>query len=198
MILLSAHRDTVIPEYPLQRKNGLYVGLLDNMIGRLVLDLALFHPTVQAFEGIGLIQTYWNTYEEFGEFDEYLPKLTKKDILVAVDICSDKKYDGKDFAIENYNFKKAKQIVKDLRWEGYKVHDEKYDGKNEAAADEAWFNAKRGLPSLSFIIPINPVGPDKTAWHAVCSCPASRVAKASYGLIRLICFLAQFYTGENK
>ena len=161
MIILSAHRDKVIPEYKFTYKGGKFVGLLDNIIGELVSIGILENPCIQELEKEGTIQYYFNTGEEFGMLINP-PQLTDKDLVIVVDVCSGEQYKDVDVAFENTsNVKEFDKLVENLQWEGYKISSKSYTGEVDDW-DEAFSWVELNIPVFSFIIPID--APDDN-WH---------------------------------
>ena len=185
MIVLAAHRDTVKPNYKLEYKNGKFEGLIDNFIGRLVTYYTLLDPSIVELEKQGRISFYENTGEEFGLLVNP-PKLSKKDTVVVVDVCSNKKYKGYDIALENISGKDFSGLINGLNWEGYNILTAKYTGKEEDA-DEAFSWHDKGIPVVSFIIPIESIN---EGWHREDSLISiEKILKAKDILVRIICYL---------
>ena len=165
-ILLSAHRDTVMPNYKLSYKNGVYKGLLDNFIGVLVTNSVLISEVnVSELEKEGRIKVFYSTQEEWGMSNDF-PILNPDDICIVVDVACGDQYKGVDFALENIwgiDKKMVKDIREHLEWEGFKLKTKVFDG-NPDDEDEAWQWKDKGNSVISFIIPIQP-GSKDTGWH---------------------------------
>jgi len=188
MILISAHKDTVFNNPKMDYKDGKHIGLLDNQIGILVANLSLYsNDIIYELEKSGKIQYYFNEGEEFGLLTNP-PKLTKKDIVIVVDVCSDKKYKGYDVAIENiWNIEDIDGIIENLKWEGYKVLKSDYTG-DLSDEDEAFSWVEQKVPVMSFIIPIEAIN---DGWHRIQqdnTITYQKVKKAANCLTRLICY----------
>jgi len=187
MILLSAHKDTIMNHYNLSFKDGKFVGLLDNMIGMLAVNsLITEDPSISYLEKQNKVGVFFGSFEEWG-LDHDFPKLTKKDLVVVVDVCIGKQYDKYDFSMENIHgipTHKINEVVENLEWEGFKVLKKKYTGKIEDE-DEAFAWVKKGIPVLSFIIPI-----EGESWHQDnCSISVEKFNKCKQGLRRAINYL---------
>ena len=166
MILLSAHLDRVIQDYDLAYSKGVYKGLLDNVMGVLLTHLVMFDDQnlIDASKRGG-IQVFHGKGEEWGILKNP-PKLTKKDLVIVVDVAAGSQYKNKDFSLENIHGLSPDDIEglkEDLEWQGMKVLVKKFDG-NPDDEDEAWEWKKLGIPVISFIIPIE--GLDD-GWHRV-------------------------------
>lgn len=191
MILLSAHKDTVMNHYPFEYKNGKFVGLLDNAIGVLVCNsLLLEEPNLCVLEKAGKIGFFFGDSEEWGTITD-LPKLKKEDIVVVVDVCCGPQYNGLDFSMENINgltASRIKELKESLEWEGFKLRTKVWDG-NPDDEDEAFAWKDKGQKVISFIIPIESGGKD-TGWHVPdCAISVEKIRKAKQGLKRLINYL---------
>src|SRR5208282_5860031 len=127
LIVLSAHSDKVLEEIPSYRK-GQFKGLLDNEIGRLLIYFALFsNKALMLMEKHGEIGVYHSQGEEYGELTNP-PKLTKKDVVIVVDIGIGKDV---DFIVENISHIPSRTIHKireGLKWEGFAVRVRPYTG----------------------------------------------------------------------
>ena len=166
MILLSAHKDTVLQEAELSYEKGVYKGLLDNIMGVLLTHLVLFDDQnlIDASKRGG-IQIFHGQGEEWGILKNP-PKLTKKDLVIVVDVAAGAQYKNKDFSLENIaglTTAKIKDLKEDLEWQGMKVLVKKFDG-NPDDEDEAWKWKDLGIPVISFIIPIDAID---DGWHRV-------------------------------
>lgn len=191
MILLSAHRDTIRPDYKLEYSNGSYVGLLDNFIGRLLVDtLITTDKNISWLEKSGTIKVFYGEGEEWGLTYDF-PKISKEDIVICVDVASGNRYKEYDFSVENIigiSEDEINRIQGDLKWEGYNVLVREYDG-NPEDEDEAWKWKELGHKVMSFIIPIEN-GAEETGWHVDdCSITIEKIRKCKDGLSRLINFL---------
>jgi hypothetical protein len=191
MILLSAHKDTVMNHYPFEYKEGFFVGLLDNAIGVLVCNsLLLEEPNLCVLEKVGKIGLFFGNSEEWGTITP-LPKLKKEDIVVVVDVASGPQYKGYDFSLENISgidTKRINELRESLEWEGFKMKTKRWDGDPDDE-DEAWAWKDKGQKVISFIIPIEN-GSKDTGWHVGdCSITVEKVIKAKQGLKRLINYL---------
>lgn len=191
MILLSAHKDVVFHPYNLKYENGKFIGLLDNYIGQLIVNgLFLEEPNLIKFERDGSLKVFFGGGEEWGRQDDF-PKITKKDLVIVVDVCSGSQYKGIDFSIEcisGVKDKDVKTLKENLEWEGFKMRTKKYDG-NPDDEDESYHWVKLGIPVMSFIIPIEN-GSKDTGWHNDdCTIAIEKVLKCKQGLKRLINYL---------
>lgn len=186
MIIISAHRDTVIPNYELGYKNGQFKGLLDNFIGRLVSYLILSDPSIIELEKQGKITFYENLGEEFGILTNP-PNVTKDDIIIVVDICAGNQYTKFDIAFENIKgVKNINDVIANLKWEGYKIGHRLYTEAIEDE-DESWSWIQQKIPVFSFIIPI--AAPNDN-WHGNdATITIEKVMKAKDILIRTISYL---------
>lgn len=189
MILLSAHLDRVIQDYDLSFRNNEHRGLLDNFIGVLTTYLVLYDDhNVRRLEQEGKLQVWHGKGEEWGRLDG-APRLTKKDLAIVVDVAAGSQYKGVDFGIENVSGFDGKGLVEDLEWQGFKVRYAKYTG-DPIDEDEAWQWRKRGVPTFSFIVPIQA---KDNGWHRIQmdnTVTTQVVARAAQGLKRIICHLA--------
>lgn len=191
MILLSAHKDTIMNNYLLEYKKGKFIGLLDNAMGMLVCNsLLLEEPNLCILEKMGKLGLFFGESEEWGTITP-LPKLKKEDIIVVVDVASGAQYKGLDFSLENISgFKpdKIQGLKESLEWEGFILRAKVWDG-NPDDEDEAFKWKELGHKVVSFIIPIEN-GSKDTGWHvADCSITIEKLAKAKQGLKRLINYL---------
>lgn len=166
MILLSAHIDKVINDYDLSYSGGVHKGLLDNEMGVILTYLTLYDDqNLLDFEKAGRLKVWHGKGEEWGLLKN-APKLTKKDLVIVVDVACGNQYKNKDFSLENIygvSDKEIKGLKEDLEWQGMKVKIKKFDG-NPNDEDEAWEWKKLGIPVISFIIPIQ--GKD-CGWHRI-------------------------------
>lgn len=191
MILLSPHIDTVKSPFKLSFKGGVHSGLLDNSIGFIASYLAVYGvESILQIAKKGEIEIYHNWGEEFGLLLD-APKMTKKDIVIVVDVCCGKNYKGLDFTLENIaniSNSKIKEIKENLEWEGFKMKT-KRNSFNEEEADEAFSWAKLGIPVISFIIPID--GGKEDQWHSEdCTISSEAMKRAVTGLQRLLCYIS--------
>lgn len=193
MILLSAHLDRVVQDFDLHYKHGLHVGLLDNFIGVLLTYLVLYDDhNVRKLEEEGRLGVWHGKGEEWGRLDGS-PALGKKDLAIVVDVASGRQYRGKDFALENVSGLSSpavKSLAEDLKWQGFKARVKRYTG-NPIDEDEAWQWRRRGVPTMSFIVPIHA---KDDGWHRIQmdnSVPGSVVARAAQGLKRVICHFSE-------
>ena len=189
MILLSSHKDTVKHDYALSYEKGVHMGLLDNFIGILVSYLTIYDDkSLIELEKQGKIRIWHGDGEEFGLLRDY-PKMTKKDLVVVVDVADGPVYKNVDISLENISGISDKQIKEwkeSLEWEGFKVLTKKYTGKPDDE-DEAWKWRELGIPVLSFIIPIN-CGKEYQ-WHTDnCEISSEGVLKARQILKRFLCY----------
>lgn len=188
MILLSAHKDTVMNNYRFEYKNGQFVGLLDNAIGVLVCNsLLLEEANLCVLEKMKKIGFFFGDSEEWGTITD-LPKLKKEDIVIVVDVASGPQYKGLDFSLENISgFKPGdiQDLKESLEWEGFVLRTKVWDG-NPDDEDEAYKWKELGQKVISFIIPIEN-GSKGTGWHVPdCTISVEKVTKAKQGLKRLI------------
>jgi hypothetical protein len=191
MILLSAHKDLVMNNYRFEYKDGEYIGLLDNTIGVLVCNsLMLEEPNIVKLEKQKKVSLFFGSGEEWGLHDDF-PKLTKKDIVIVVDVCSGNEYKGLDFSLENISgisVNKINTLKENLIWEGFKLRNKKYNGSPDLE-DEAYSWHELGIPVLSFIIPIEN-GSKETGWHNDdCTITIEKLSKAKQGLKRTLNYL---------
>lgn len=187
-IIISSHRDLVRTDIPLKVENGQYIGLLDNLIGNIVTYSILQHPAIIKLHKEGKIRFYFGEGEEFGLEILDCEVNPKEDVVIAVDVCINKRYKNKDIGIEQtWGSKKIDEASATLEWEGYSIYKAKYTADpDEADECDDWHRLK--VPHLSFIIPIEGKnGGDN--WHGECSIPVERVNKAILILTRLICSL---------
>lgn len=185
MILLTSHIDNVKMDIQsIKYEGGKVEGLLDNWVGNLVLYLTLFsNPIFKQLELEGRIKIYHNTGEEFGLLID-APTLKEGDMVINVDVCSNKDWDY-DVVLDNCWNINTNKIKSFLEWEGYKVLVKKYTGKVEDE-DESFEWIKRGIPTISFTIPIKS---QNDGWHRTDSkCDYDTIKKASYILQRVICY----------
>jgi hypothetical protein len=188
VILISSHIDRTIQDYKLSYSKGVHTGLLDNFIGVLVSYLALYDDKCLArMEKEGKIQFFHSDCEEWGRTDNF-PVLTKSDKIVVVDVASGEQFKGLDFSLENisgFTPAKVKELRESLVWEGFKLRTKTYNG-NPDDEDEAWAWKKKGIPVISFIIPIqgdwHSIKQDNTITYEV-------VKTATQGLKRLLAYL---------
>ena len=166
MILLSAHRDTIMKDYAFKYENGVYTGLLDNAIGVLLAQLVVFDdPIVAKLEKQGEVKLWFGDGEEWGILECPI-KVTNKDLVIVVDVCCGEQYDGFDCSIENISGIHKKDLTdlrESLEWEGHKVRFKNYDGTPDDE-DEAFKWVEKKIPVFSFIIPIE-AGSEETGWH---------------------------------
>jgi hypothetical protein len=166
MLLISSHLDRVIQDYDLSYQDGQHVGLLDNFMGVLLTYLVLYDdPNIRKFEREGKIRVWHGKGEEWGRLDD-APKLTKKDLAIVVDVAAGPQYIGKQFGIENVSGLSkadAKALWEDLEWQGFTFVYKPYTG-DPMEEDEGWKWRERGVPTLSFIIPIQA---KDDGWHRI-------------------------------
>lgn len=168
MILLSAHLDRVRSNFELSYKKGRLTGLLDNILGvATIYHNLLDDPNIARLEAEGNLMVWHNRSEEWGVLDDTCPVLEKDhDVVIVVDVCSHKDYKDLDFSIENVSGL-SKTDVKDLRdylkWEGYRSRVVEFTG-NPGTEDESWQFKERGIPVVSFILPISC---PEDGWHRV-------------------------------
>lgn len=191
MILLSAHRDKVKTEYRFEYKNGKFLGLLDNVMGEyLISDLMISDPALRKLEKMGKVGLFFGDSEEWSTITD-MPKLTTKDLVIVVDVCSGSQYNGLSFSLENINGiekNRLKEVKESLEWEGFKFRTKLYDG-NPDDEDEAFYWVGKGIPVFSFIIPIEP-GSKNTGWHVDdCALSIDKLVTAKQGLTRLLNYL---------
>lgn len=191
MILLSAHIDVVMHPYRFEYSRGHYVGLLDNTIGVMVVNsLILEDPIIQKLEKRGEISVHFGDSEEWGTITG-MPKLSKKDIALCVDVAIEDRYKGFDVSLENisgFTKKEITDLKESLEWEGFKVDTRMYDG-NPDDEDESWYWKKKGNKTISFIVPIQP-GKRETGWHVDdCFIAVEKISIAKRILKRTINYL---------
>lgn len=191
MILLSAHKDTVMHPYRFEYRGGIYKGLLDNAIGMLACNsLILEEPNLQVLEKKGQIGIFYGGGEEWALHEDF-PKLSKKDIVIVVDVACGDQYKSVDFSLENisgFESKRVIEIKEHLEWEGFKLKTKRFDG-NPDDEDESWQWKNLGYKVISFIIPIES-GNKKTGWHVDdCTITVDKLNRAKQGLKRLINFI---------
>jgi hypothetical protein len=188
MILLSPHTDTVFNNPKLAYRDGVHQGLLDNFIGVLVCYLALYqHEGMRRLEREGHVRIYHNRGEEFGYLSDEAPALdADEDVVIVVDVCAGEAYENVDVSLENiWQFPEIDDIVAELRREGFCIRTKPYTG-DEEDADEAFSWVERGIPVLSFIIPVQ--APEHN-WHRIqCdnTVASEVVARAAQCLCRLV------------
>lgn len=165
MILLSAHQDTVHNNHQIQCDGKEVQGLLDNIIGMMTIYHVLLEDKVLAsFAAKGDIQVWHNRSEEWGALTDDHPKLKKTDLVIVIDVCSDKRYKHLDFSIENcanMSKKDLKGLDAFLKWEGFDAKVLEFNGR-PGTEDEAWQFKELGVPVISFIIPVESY---KNGWH---------------------------------
>lgn len=191
MILLSAHRDKIKSEYRFEYKNGRFIGLLDNAIGEyLISDLMISDPALRKLEKMSKVGLFFGDSEEWSTITD-MPKLSIKDLVIVVDVCSGSQYNGLSFSLENISgIEKGhlKEVKESLEWEGFKFRTKLYDG-NSDDEDEAFYWVGKGIPVFSFIIPIEP-GSKNTGWHVDdCTLSIDKLVTAKQGLTRLLNYL---------
>lgn len=191
MILISAHKDTVMNHYRFSYEKGVYTGLLDNSIGVLVSNLLLYDdPNISLLEMKGDVKFYFGSSEEWGTITD-TPKLSKDDIALVVDVASGNQYKNVDVSLENISgFKKEEvdDLKECLEWEGFKIKSKMFDG-NPDDEDEGWHWKEKGIKVISFIIPIE-AGNKNTGWHVDdCKVSYANVVKAKQILKRTINYL---------
>ncbi|MBS1614763.1 MAG: hypothetical protein JST06_01445 [Bacteroidetes bacterium] len=166
MILLSPHTDTVFNNPKIAYRDGVHQGLLDNFIGVLVCYLALYqHEGMRRLEREGHVRIYHNRGEEYGYLSDDAPVLdAEEDVVIVVDVCAHDAYADLDVSFENiFEFPELEDIVDELRNEGFRIGTKPYTG-DEADADEAFSWVEKGIPVLSFIIPVQ--APENN-WHRI-------------------------------
>jgi len=180
MLLLSPHIDTV---RPLELEfNGTHSGLLDNWLGVMATYLAIYRtPSILKLIHEGKVGVFHSKHEEFG-----LDDLPNKgiDLAIVVDVCSGKRYEGVDIALENISTP-GRDFVTPLKgflkWEGYKVITKKYTGEDEDA-DESWTWIEKGVPTFTCILPVD------GDYHQNTTCPSERVDRFAQALARVVCY----------
>lgn len=196
MILLSAHLDRVVQDYELAFRGGKHVGLLDNFIGVLVTYLVLYDDqNLRRMEAEGRLAVWHGRGEEWGRMDG-APTLGKRDLAIVVDVAAGPQYRGRDFGVENISGLKpsdVRALREDLEWQGFRPRVAKYTG-NPIDEDEAWQWRKRGVPTMSFIVPIQAKG---DGWHRIQMdnvVGSQVVSRAVQGLKRIVCHLQEEWT----
>ena len=191
MILVSSHIDRCIQDFKLAYDKGVHKGLLDNWLGILVSYMALYDDKNLAWlETHGQIKFFHGQAEEWA-LDYDLPKLGKNDIALVVDVCSGSQYKNFDFSLENisgFSDKEIKDLKESLMWEGMKVRTAKYTGDPDDE-DEAFQWHKKGIKTMSFIIPIHCID---DGWHRTQQdgiVTYDSVKTAVHGLKRTIVYL---------
>lgn len=194
MILLSAHIDRVIQDYDVQFKEGKHVGLLDNFLGVLLTYLVYYDdPNVRHLEREGKLKIWHNHGEEWGRMDG-APKLTKKDLVIVVDVAAADRYKKFDFGIENISGMKEKDIKElehFLKWEGFRPYIHRFDPGDEEYQDESWKWQEKGIPCFCFSIPIQAID---DGWHRIQqdnTATAETMLVAKQGLKRIL----EYYLG---
>ena len=156
MILISSHIDRVIQEYDLSFSNGIHKGLLDNIAGILLTYLVLYDDqNLIDLEKEGKLKIWHGKGEEWGILKNP-PKLTKKDLVIVVDIADEDNCEGKDFTLENISGlsdTSIKELKDNIEWQGMSCKTKKYNA-NPEDADESWQWIELGIPVISFGIPI--------------------------------------------
>ena len=196
MILLSSHLDRVRQEFPLAFVKNAHVGLLDNFVGVLVTYLALYDdPNLLKMEWAGKVRIWHNRAEEWGRLSERGFRIRKTDVVVVIDVAAGDNYKGLDFAVENIwgiPKRRLNELKKDLEWEQFRIKWKTWE-KDPDFQDEAWQWKKKGIPAMSFIVPIVGSSPGDN-WHGTESrVDAQHVIIAKEGLKRLISGLADWY-----
>lgn len=188
MLLISAHKDTVMHHFRFEYKNGQFKGLLDNAIGMLICNaLLLEEPNIVSIEKKGNISYFFGSGEEWALSEDF-PELTKEHTVIVVDVASGKQYDDYDFSLENISGhceEEIRNLEEMLIWEGFKPLIKEYN-EDDDDEDESWQWMKLGYKVFSFIIPIQNGSP-KTGWHVDdCTVSIEVVNKAKQGLKRII------------
>lgn len=186
MILLSAHLDRVIQDYNVQFKRGVHTGLLDNFAGLLLTYLMLYDDAnVRALEKEGKLAIWHNQGEEWSRLTNP-PRVTKKDVVIVVDVWVMKgRY---DFSLDNiwgFSPKEVREMKEWLEWEGFKPLIKRYTG-NPDEWDESFEWHKAAGRVLTFSIPIQA---KNGGWHRVQmdnTTTAETMLKCRQGLKRLI------------
>jgi hypothetical protein len=197
MILLSSHLDRVVQDYDLAYHSGLHVGLLDNAMGVMLTYLTLYddHNLIE-LEKEGKLGIWHGKGEEWGRLMN-APTLTKKDLVIVVDVAAGSQYKGKDFGLENISGLSKKQVQSledDLEWQGLKPLVKLYTGA-ALDEDEGWKWRELGVPVISFILPIFA---KDDGWHRIQmdnSVSSEVVLKARQGLKRIITHFVDDYAG---
>jgi hypothetical protein len=189
MIILSAHKDTVIDDYRLSLGKEGHFGLLDNMIGIIACYAAVYgNPSLMRMVQDGSLRVIHSNHEEFAIDD--LPSVGQSDTVIVVDVASGDGMKGKDFSIENIaNIPEDEiaNLAESLEWEGYCIKVKMYDGTPDDE-DEAWTWRKKGARVVSFIIPID--SPNDN-WHGQdSSLQVNRMKKAIQGLCRVVNYIS--------
>lgn len=189
MVLLSAHLDRVIQDYDVQFEKGRHIGLLDNFLGVLLTYLVYYDDrNLQALEREGKLRIWHNHGEEWGRLDN-APKLTKKDLVIVVDVAAADRYKNYDFGIENISGmpeKDIKALEGFLKWEGFRPYIHRFDPKDTEYQDESWSWQAKGIPAFCFSIPI--LAKDD-GWHRIQqdnTATAETMLKARQGLKRVL------------
>lgn len=189
MVLLSAHKDTVINNFPLSYSGGKFKGLLDNWIGvQAITSLLLTEPAFEKLSRLGKLKFYYGSMEEWGSIEK-LPKVNKNDIVIVVDVCAGSQYKNVDISIENivgFKKEKIKYFKECLQWEGFKVKTKFFTGDLDDW-DEAW--AWKGkCKVMSLIIPIE--DSKGTGFHQNdCTITLHSFQRGVNAIKRLICYL---------
>jgi hypothetical protein len=187
-LILSAHTDVVRNDIPLTNNKGDLNGLLDNMAGVICLYSAIYqNKSIQQLLATGRVRVFHSNYEEFGLTDD-LPQASADDIVINIDVCSGDQYNNVDAGLENvYNIEDFDEILDSLQWEGFRFRVLDYKDATVHDEDEMTEWAKKGIPGLSFIIPIeSPTG----NWHGPCTISMEKMNKVILILQRLICYLS--------
>lgn len=190
MILLAPHTDTVFNNPKIAYQEGQHVGLLDNFIGVLTTYLTLYqHEAIRALERDGELKIYHNRGEEYGYLLDPPELDAEEDVVIVVDVCANDDYQDIDVSFENiWHFPDIEETVAELEREGYRIRQRPYTG-DPADTDEAFAWIEKGIPVLSFIIPIQA---KENNWHRInCDNTVSSdvVAKAANCLARFISHL---------
>ncbi|MBS1643606.1 MAG: hypothetical protein JST36_01075 [Bacteroidetes bacterium] len=190
MILLAPHTDTVFNNPKIAYENGQHIGLLDNFIGVLCTYLTLYqHEAIRALEQDGELKIYHNRGEEYGYLLDPPDLDPGEDLVIVVDVCAGDHYQDIDVSFENiWNFPDIDETIAELRREGYRIAQRPYTG-DPADTDEAFAWIEKGIPVLSFIIPIQA---KENNWHRIAcdnTVAATVVAKAANCLARFISHL---------
>lgn len=189
MILLSAHKDTVMNNWPLKYDRGKFVGLLDNWVGvTTITTLLLTEPAIEVLVKKKILKLFYGDTEEWGTITS-IPKVSKKDIVLVVDVCAGNRYKNIDLSLENisgFGNNKIREIKENLIWEGFGIKTKFYTGEHEDE-DEGW--AWKGkCKVISCIIPIN--DEKGTGFHQCdCTITLDSFKRSMNALKRLICYL---------